>query len=259
MGNFHQHVSWSTYTLLIIQSIIIYVLIQKSFTIDFLTFDSAKGQLALFAVLLSIPFIFVIGAVSPDIDLFKDSWETRLFYQFFLPILFGFGIGIGVYRVITHGLSSVGFVSAELTNINSVPFITALCFGVAIACISFIFVYLLDKKSVHWGFCHSIGFSFILSSIVFVALLGIWGSQYYLLVILQTLAYLTGYWNHLVCDQVYHELRDKHWDNPRYALKIWSNSWTFDPFIVLDELTGGRAKDSHNNKKKSHYTKKTSH
>ncbi len=255
MGNFQQHKSWALYTLVIIQSIIIYLVIQKSFPVSFLSFDSTSGQIALFAVLLSIPFIFVIGAVSPDIDLPKDSWETRLFFQFFLPILFGFGIGIGVYRIITHGFSSTGFVSSELTNMSSLPFIVAVSFGVVVAFLSFIFVYLLDKKSVHWGFCHSIGFSFILSGIVFIALLGIWGSQYYLLVLLQSLAYLTGYWNHLICDQVYHEIRDKHWDNPRYALKIWSNSWTFDPFIIVDELTGGRAKESHH--KVSHHSKHT--
>ena len=258
MGNFQQHKEWALYTIVIIQAIMIYLVIQQTIPIDFLSFDTAKGQIALFAVLLSIPFIFTIGAVSPDIDLPKDSWETRLFFQFFLPILFGFGIGIGVYRIITHGLSSVGFVSAELSNIASAPFIIAVGFGVVVAFLSFIFVYLLDKKSVHWGFCHSIGFSFVLSGIVFIALLGIWGSQYYLLVILQTLAYLTGYWNHLICDQVYHELRDKHWDNPRYALKIWSNSWNFDPFIVLDELTGGRAKEGHAKKKEVHHHTKSS-
>ena len=258
MGNFQQHKSWALYTIVIIQSIVIYLIIQQSFPVDFLSFDSAKGQLALFAVLLSIPFIFVIGAVSPDIDLPKDSLPTKIFFRFFLPILFGFGIGLGFYKLVSssvflHGFTSVGFVSDELKNIGSVPFVLAVTFGSVIALLSFIGVWAIDKKSVHWGFCHSIIFSFILSSVVFVALLGIWGTQFFLLVVLQTLSYLTGYWNHLFCDQVYHEIRDKHWPEPRYALKLWSNKWKFDPFIIIDELTSEKdPKHTHKNKKSHH-------
>lgn len=253
MGNFHQHVSWSTYTLLIIQSVIIYLLIQQIFPISFLKFDTAKSQLALLAVLLSIPFIFVIGAVSPDIDLPKDSMPTKLFYRYFLPLLFGLGVGIGVYRIVTSGVASAGFVTAGMNNIASLPFILAVSFGVIVAFIAFIGVWAIDKKSVHWGFCHSIFFSFILSGLVFVALLGIWGTQYILLVALQSVAYLTGYWNHLFCDQVYHEIRDKQWDNPRFALKLWSNNWNFDPFIILDKLTSEKPPARAHSKSHSHH------
>ena len=256
MGNFQQHKSWALYTIVIIQAIVIYLLIQQTFPIDFLTFDSAKGQLALFAVLLSIPFIFVIGAVSPDIDLPKDSLPTKIFFRFFLPVLFGFGIGIGFFKIISSGAfikgaTSSGFITDEMKNMGSFPFVLAVSFGVAVAFIAFIGVWLLDQKSVHWGFCHSIIFSFILSSVVFIALLGIWGTQYYLLVVLQTVSYLTGYWNHLFCDQVYHEIRDKHWPEPRYALKLWSNKWKYDPFIIIDELTS--EKDPKRKHKKAHH------
>lgn len=256
MGNFQQHKSWALYTIVIIQSVVIYLVIQKSFPISFLTFDSARGQIALFAVLLSIPFIFIIGAVSPDIDLPKDSVPTKIFFRFFLPILFGFGIGIGFFKIITsdafvHGAAATGFITDEMKNITSLPFVLAIAFGSIVAIISFFAVWAIDQKSVHWGFCHSIFFSFILSGVVFIALLGIWGTEYSLLVILQTLSYLTGYWNHLFCDQVYHEIRDKHWPEPRYALKLWSNKWKYDPFIIIDKLTS--EKNPNQDHKKSHH------
>lgn len=256
MGNFSQHKQWSLYTIVLIQSVIIYLIIQQTFPINFLSFDSAKGQLALFFVLLSIPIIFTIGAVSPDIDLPKDSFQTKMFFRFFLPLLFGFGIGIGFYKIIVsdvfiHGFSSVGLITDEMKNMTSLPFIVAISFGILVALLSFVAVWYIDQKSKHWGFCHSIIFSIILSSVVFIALMGIWGAQYYQLVILQTLAYLLGYWNHLTCDQVYHEIRDKHWNDKRYALKLWSNDWRFDPFIVLAELTSEDGKP-HKSKRKKH-------
>ena len=259
MGNFQQHKSWALYTIVLIQSVIIYLIIQKTIPVEFLSFDSAKGQIALFFVLLSVPIIFTIGAVSPDIDLFKDSLQTKLFFRYFLPLLFGFGIGIGFYKVITsgafvHGFSSAGLLTDEMKNMTSLPFIVAFSFGIIVALLSFVGVWYIDQKSKHWGFCHSIFFSIILSSVVFVALMGIWGAQFYQLVILQTIAYLLGYWNHLTCDQVYHEIRDKHWNDKRYALKLWSNNWRFDPFIILDDLTSEDAPHKSKVKKKHEHS-----
>lgn len=234
MGNFNQHVQWALWSIVFIQAGVITILVILSEEINrWMTSGFFTGEYSLLLTVLTVPIIFVFGAIAPDIDLPKDSKITKLFFNYIIPITIGAGVGFGFFRGVSYLMEEFGlFESATTDLLIYIAIASALVF----AFFGWLGVQLIDRKSHHWGFTHSIVFALFLSFILFLSMWGIWGTSRILWAGIQGLAFFAGYLNHMACDQVYHELRDKHWRSPRYAFKIWSNRWGFDPFILMAEI-----------------------
>lgn len=109
-------------------------------------------------------------------------------------------------------------------------------------------IFIIDKTSYHWGKVHSLGMALLASLAVWFISIVFWGFFWGFII---GLAYFAGYVNHLMCDQVYHELRAKNWSSPRYALKLWSNKWSWDPFIILANFFGQPTRRKKRRRKRS--------
>lgn len=183
--NFKQHVSFALWIIAIIDSILI-----ASY------FDQISVVLA--------PFIFVLGAITPDIDLPKESKETRYLFLYGFPLF-----------VFSFLLLDLGF------------------WAILAAILTFLVAKYIDKTTMHWGYVHSVGFMAILS--IFVAYIvsvpyGIESGQ------IVGIVYAGGFFSHLLGDEIYHQYKGKK-DWNRFSLKIWNNKIWIDPLIILSKIT----------------------
>lgn len=234
MGNFHQHVSWAMTTVVVIEVVLLYIfLVYNDAVKSILSATNASVGFGAFLALLTIPVVFIIGAISPDMDLPKESRETDFIGQYIFPILTGIAIGFAVYKGIKILLTDFGVTLPSQYAPVGIA-ITAGIFGIILV---FIIVFLTDKYAMHWGHLHSIGAATLVSLVVMASAMVFWGIPWGFLI---GLSYFGGYLNHITCDQVYHDIRDKKWAGgpQRYAFKLWSNHWWWDPLIILDNLTG---------------------
>ena len=269
MGNFHQHVSWSMTTVVFIQVILLYLFLVYAGPIhDILSAVSASTGAAAFLALLTIPIVFIIGAVSPDMELPKESRETDIIGQYFFPILTGIAIGFAVYKGIKIVLSTL----SVTLPVQYAPVIIAIIAGIFGIILVFVIVFLTDKYAMHWGHLHSVGAAILVSLLVMGSAMVFWGIPWGFLI---GLSYFGGYLNHITCDQFYHDLRDKKWAGgpQRYALNLCLNRLLLDPLIIFDNLTGAlrnfysikphrkqkeethKSEGTHNNKPKHETTK----
>lgn len=162
--------------------------------------------------ILGIPFLFVIGAIFPDIDLPKDNRITRLIYNWFIPLFVFFSFLYGITKVIDN------------TTIAT-----------SIAGLVTIFIYylfwLINNRSAHWGKVHSI-FAGILFSTGGFMLFAMWSGLGGLIwAFLSAFAFFLGYLNHLTCDEWHSFKKGTKWN--RRALKLWKNDWKYDPIIRI--------------------------
>ncbi|MFW9928772.1 MAG: hypothetical protein ACFFD1_05240 [Candidatus Thorarchaeota archaeon] len=243
MGNFHQHVSWASYTLITIQILIIYFILNFEETLASIIGNNKLN----FWSIMTLPALFIIGAISPDVDLPKEAKRTSFLATIVFPIIISIAIGMVVYKGVILLIKQFPFLDVSGLTIYIVSILSA-SIGLVIT-ISAILIG--DRKAKHWGRVHSIGFGFIISFIIFVITLVFWGISGWVWAFLSGLTFFGGYMDHILCDQAYHELRDKQWKDKRYALKLWSNNWKYDPFIIFDEITSAAEP-----KKKNNYTKK---
>lgn len=161
MGNFKNHLDFAVACVIILETLIIWWLL-----------DDVGLWL-----LLSMVGVFMIGAIAPDVDLPHEKRITKVLFFLLFPV--------------------VG--------------------------------YIISKKSSHWGRVHSIIFGLLLSLFLFIVLALLpfsTGSAFWL-----ALSFFAGYINHLFCDQLYHIGRLK--KGGKYALKLYSNEWRYDPLIIL--------------------------
>lgn len=249
MGSFQQHVNWGLLQLSFILSFIIVIII--NFRVEFSTFIDIVGDEGSTTIaILLIPIIFLVGVISPDVDLPRESRDTSFVAKRLAPVIAGITIGFAMSKIVDFFLTETevnfSFITIQnpLSGIIDTATRTSLGFGwqIAIGVISgiiglvivFTAIFLTDRYAVHWGAIHSVGAAFILSIPMYIGTF-VWTQDAFSSLVV-ALAFFAGFMNHLVNDQIYHELRDKHWRSPRYALKLWSNTWGWDPFIILAEL-----------------------
>lgn len=222
MGNLHQHIHWALWSLTFIQSSIIIILLYfPNIILDLSGTDKSSMPL----LVLLVPIIFILGTISPDIDLKKESSLTKFLFYFILPLFLGLGSSKIIFLlfsiVISKKFDTLFFLIFTLIGILFWSGIIAL----------------IDAKATHWGRIHSIIAGLILSIIIW-SMTSAWIGENMWSVIV-SLIFFVGYIIHLICDQVYHNIRKKRWngDDKRYALKFWNNNTRFDPIIgIVDKI-----------------------
>jgi hypothetical protein len=227
MGSFQQHVNWAVINLIFILVSIIWIVLQFPTDVSNILIEAnIQGGWSSFIAVLCIPILFIIGAIAPDIDLPKESRNTRILGKYIFPVFVSLSIGVVIYRIIEK-------ITYQFDVNLSRQFIIILISGTLIGFILvYSLVFICNKRATHWGRIHSIGFALILSSIIAISIY-IWWLSFIWAIILGT-SFGIGYINHLICDQVYHSMKNKHWE--RYAFKLWSNSWKWDPLIIISRL-----------------------
>jgi hypothetical protein len=232
MGSFSQHVGWATATLFLVLSFALWSVIEvNKYTIANPTSWVSVLWEQLFARIdnsflgiMSGPFTFIVGAVLPDIDL-RHSRAKGL-ARWGIPIFVGTMSSLVILPVAYSALNALE-PSLQLGNWR---YLMLMMIPVLVMLLTFVLVLLVGRLSMHWGKVHSIGAALIFSLVLLVLVLPVdllWS-------LILALCLFSGYVEHLLVDQIYHELRLKEWAvDDRFALKLWSNSWRFDPLIIL--------------------------
>jgi hypothetical protein len=210
MGSFKDHVTWALWSLDFILLFIIIIIVEYP---NLLVEWQNENSVSLIAI-LGIPFLFVVGAIFPDIDLPKDNKVTRLVFRYFIPIFTMMSVIYGLNKLYPDLMFRYFFIVALL-----------------VIFIATTLMYLIDSRSVHWGRIHSI-FAGILFSTGGFLLFAMWSGMNGLIwAFISALAFFLGYLSHLMCDEWHSLKKGTKWN--RRALKLWSNDWRFDPIIRI--------------------------
>ncbi|MHA1451037.1 MAG: hypothetical protein ACTSP4_16670 [Candidatus Hodarchaeales archaeon] len=185
-------------------------------------FDWAQGFLII--GLVFIIFLLTAYSKSPIVEWLGEN--AKIFAPFFL------GTGIGAVAYVT-----VGKVFNDMFSYDIGPVRMAIV-AIISAVIGYGITYAIvwspwwKKLNSHWGMWHSITAGLLVSGILGIFFFYTWRALWGFIL---GIAFFLGYLTHLVCDQFYHDIRDKEWaeGNPRYAFKTLRNSWSWDPLILF--------------------------
>ena len=194
MGSFRQHLEWSKTTLIFVLTLLLWLVA------DFRnTFTAFLGEALNFSMAIAIPIVVVIGTVFPDIDLPKESAITKIIVKILLPVF-----------------------------VCLMP--PALEYGVVLGTVVAFVIWRYEPRWIHWGHMHSLGAALLLS----LGFGGLIALRFRLpIAVILAACFFWGFFLHIFFDQLYHEWNRKDWKDRRYALKLWSNHWRWDPFILL--------------------------
>ncbi|MHA2297966.1 MAG: metal-dependent hydrolase [Candidatus Hodarchaeales archaeon] len=231
MGSFKQHVDWAQVVLQLGLGAIIFLL--TAYPLDATPIgewlDANVSGVSLFGGILTAVFVFLIGSVGPDIDLPTSRIGKRL--KIFGPPLIGLGIGAGMYVAVEKILDSFNL----LESIKYDPFLVVIVISVISGLFGFLIAFIIiwspwwKKMFEHWGMTHSLIGAIVLSTIVGLFFWATWRALWGAVL---GISFFLGYMTHMICDQVYHDLRDKEWAGKnRYAVKLLRNGWWWDPII----------------------------
>ncbi|MFW9992276.1 MAG: metal-dependent hydrolase [Candidatus Odinarchaeota archaeon] len=235
MGSWKQHYDWAQGVLTLVLIILVYLLtaFPGNVVVDWLG-GQERYRLYAFPGILTAVFLFFIGSVAPDMDLPNSRIGKQM--KMYGPLLIGMGIGASMYVATDKILAYYGLL--ESFNFDPLLLMIAVAivsgfFGIIIA---FIVIWSpwFRKMFTHWGMTHS-----LVAAVIFSTLIGLffWATWQALWGVVLGIFFFMGYLTHMVCDQVYHDLRDKEWPGEnRYAVKILRNGWWFDPLILFNRF-----------------------